>query len=419
MRSTRRCILLTAFGLGLSVAGGCGPDAQGDPRPPTGDGSAKLAKVPQLYAAFDFSMCPAGTNCAALFAQRVGYDLGPSGTNAVPSPRAHFKLSPDAVWIPEWARLPSGDEGAHYAFEALALGAVHKTWRAACDKAYAEYDRAISGQLASLDKLIGDLNRQPNPYDRLGGLLALAPKPVSGKPSPFSPGSDAVRFRWEAALFEAFEETKRTFVYTFDGHAPKAELLAVMHARQPKEYENDAFCLAAASGQIEGVPALVDTSSWDAGVRSMVRRPVPEERAAYLEKRRAELADVTRAKFAKAMISNPTLPPGVRELSVAKVGTFARDGKKAIVTSIVTREERSGSKLIKSDDNAAAIFEDWPSGVVLEPGDSVTFYGAETSVRELVLKSTPEVEHKSRSYQLEGKHVTKVVTRGKTLVYFK
>ena len=49
----------------------------------------------------------------------------------------------------------------------------------------------------------------------------------------------------------------------------------------------------------------------------------------------------------------------------------------------------------------------------------MTFYGAEINVKELIIKSTPEVEHKSRTYQLEPKHVTKIVAKGKTTVYFR
>src|SRR5262249_30570307 len=152
---------------------------------------------------------------------------------------------------------------------------------------------------------IATKNRDPNPYDRLSGLLSIEPSKIEkSKMNEFAPGSDAVRYRWEVALFDAFEETKRTFVYTFDGHAPSDELIAVMHPRQPKEYEADAFCALAAAGKVADVPALPSTSSWDSGIRGMVRQVVPDDRQSQLEKRRSELADVTRAKFAKAKVPN-------------------------------------------------------------------------------------------------------------------
>jgi hypothetical protein len=56
---------------------------------------------------------------------------------------------------------------------------------------------------------------------------------------------------------------------------------------------------------------------------------------------------------------------------------------------------------------------------VLEPGDSVSFYGAELSVKEVIMKSTPELEHRSREYKIEGKHVTKLTAKGKTYKYFR
>ncbi len=74
---------------------------------------------------------------------------------------------------------------------------------------------------------------------------------------------------------------------------------------------------------------------------------------------------------------------------------------------------------MKIDETATATFEDWPSGVTLETGDQVSFYGAELSAKELILKSTPELEHKSRTYQLEGKHVTKITNKGTTTKYFR
>lgn len=414
--------------LAALVLAGCssGPD----PADPTNevvqpsDGSANVSKIADVYAKFDFRACQKDHSCARTFSMRAGFDLGTAGTNAVPNPRAKLKSNPDPLWIPEWNRLPEGDNAAHYAYEAMALAAIHKTYRLECERAYAAYNLDTTKKLDALDKEIAAKNREPNPYDRLGGLLAIQPPKPSSTLHEFAVGSDGLRYRWEAALFEAFEDTKRTFVYTFDGYAPSDALLAVLHPRQPAEYELDAFCMVAATGGIVNVPPLPETSSWDSGVKSMVRRFVPDERASQIVKRRAELADVTKAKFAKAKIANPQLPSGVVEIPINKVATFSRDGKKAIVTSVVTREDKqkmpNGSlKTIKSDESATATFEDWPSNVNLEPGDSVTFYGAEVSVKELTLKSTPELEHKSRTYVLEGKHVTKITAKGKTTVYFK
>jgi len=408
------------FSLVAILAQGCEPDAPETPTAaPVDENKAKLSAVKAVYDAFDYRTCRPATNCARTFSMRVGLDLGESGQNPLPNPR-NVLSNPDPTWLPEWSRLPASDQGSHFAFEALTLAAIHKTFRAACEKAYGDLDRDLTSRLAALDKQIAEKNRDPNPYDRLAGLLAIEPeKPHKGAMNELVAGSDAVRDRWEGALFAAFEDTKRTFVYAFDGYAPSDELLAVMHPRQPKDYEMDAFCVAASEGKIAGVPALPDTSSWDAGVKSMVKRFVSDERAAAIAKRRAELADVTRAKYAKVKVPNPQLPPSVREITIAKVTAFSRDGRAATVSSVVTKEERVGPKTVKIDETATATFEDWPSGVTLETGDQVSFYGAELSAKELILKSTPELEHKSRTYQLEGKHVTKITNKGTTTKYFR
>jgi hypothetical protein len=401
---------------------GCTPEPPATPPQPTATATATasaLGDVEAIYKSFGFASCRAGDNCARTFSIRAGADIGDKGANKVPNPRASLS-NPDPLWLPEWSRLPTGDAGAHYAYEALTLAAVHRSYRAECEKAYDGYAKDLTARLDKLEKEVAAANREPNPYDRLGALLKLEPpKPDKSRMHDLAEGADPVRYKWEVAVFEAFEDTKRTFLYAFDGYPPSDTLLGVIHPRLPKDQELDAFCLAAATGKVAGVPALPDTSSWDAGVRAMVRRFVPEERASALERRRGELADVVKAKFAKVKVPNPQLPPGVREMTLGKIESFARDGKKAIVTSLVKREDKVGAKLVKSDDTATAVFEDWPSGVVLEPGDAVTFYGAEINVKELIIKSTPEVEHKSRTYQLEPKHVTKIVAKGKTTVYFR
>ncbi len=424
MRTLKLGLLALMFG-SLSGCGPATPEPNADgPEDKDAAAKSKLAKVKEVYEAFDHTACKKGDNCARLFAQRAGLDLGPSGNAAVPNPRKHLP-NPDAAWIPEWPKLPNSEAGAHYVFEALTLAAVRKSWRASCELAYGEYAKKLGERVEKMEQAIAEKNREPNPYDRLGGLYGLAvDKPDKGNLGEFKPGSDAVRYRWEAALFEAFEDTGRTFVYAVDGYPPSDELIAVLHPRQPKEYEREAFCIEAAAGRVPEVPAPPDTSSWDVQVRDMVSPVVPEERIKAVEARRKELADVTKAKFAKVKVANPQLPTGVREMTQSKIQSFSRDGRGARITSVVTREERGSlssgkTRVTKIDDNAVMTFADWPSNLVLAPGDSVTFYGAELSVKEIILKSTPELEHRSREYKIEGKHVTRATAGGKTTTYFR
>ena len=422
------------IGLGLVVGAlGCTPAKDPGGTKPTASADAtpasKLGRVKDVYTAFNFADCKSGENCAGTFAERAGLSLGKDGKNKVPNPRAHLP-SPDDVWILSWAELPTGEPGSHYVFEAITLAAVHRTWRASCEKAHAEFDKAFTERYAAFDKQIVEKNQATNPYDRLAGLLALEPdKPDKAaldhkKGASFKKGSDALRYRWETAVFDAFEETGRTFVYSFDAYAPSDELLTVIHPRQPKDLELEAFCLDAWRGNNPSFEPPPDTSSWDTHVKSMVRAPVLEEQVRRVDKRRTELADVAKAKFAKAKLPNPQLPTGIREMTIREVKSFQRDGKKAIIRSTTTKEDRTPlpggkSKISKIDDNATTTFADWPSGVELATGDTVSFYGAELSVKEVIVRSTTELEHRSREYGIDARHITKIVSKGKTTVYFR
>jgi hypothetical protein len=424
-----------ALAAALVVLGGmaCTPakDPQSDKPKPSSDATpaSKLGRVKEVYQAFDFTECRPKENCARRFAERAGLNLGSEGKNPLPNPRAHLP-NPDETWITAWAELPTGEPGSHYVFEALTLAAVHKTWRAACEKAHAEYDKEFTERYDKLDKAIAERNKEPNPYDRLGGLLSIEPdKPEKALLDPrkggdFRKGSDAARYRWETALFDAFEETGRTFVYTFDAYAPSDELLAVMHPRQPKSFELEAFCLDAWRGNVPALDPPPDTSGWDTYVKKMVRPPVLDEQVRLVDKRRGELADVTRAKFAKAKLPNPQLPTGIREMTIREIKSFTRDGKKAMIRSTTTKEDRVSmpngkTKVSKIDDNATTTFADWPSNVEVSPGDVVSFYGAELSVKEVIVRSTTELEHRSREYTIDARHITKIVSKGKTTVYFR
>jgi hypothetical protein len=370
------------------------------------------ARIPGVYASFSFGNCNATESCPVTFAKAVGADLGPTGKGPAPNPRATMK-NPDPVWLPAWGRLPEGDAGAHYTFAALTLAAVERSWSVACDAAYREHKKRMDERLAALDRAVAEKNRDPNPYDRLRGILALEPeKPSKDGLGEFVRGSDALRHAWELAVFEAFEATGRTFVYALDRRAPSDALLAVMRPRQPEAFERDAFCLDAQKAGAPNLAPMPDTSAWDADVRAMVKRAVSPDRASEITRRRAEITAQVKLKFAKVKVDRPQPPPGVREMSTGAIQSFARDGRKATTTYVAAREERAGSKLVKIDETVVATFPDWPSGVLLEPGDAVTFYGFEVRTKDTVIRSTPELEHLSRQTSVEAKHVVSVRAKG-------
>jgi hypothetical protein len=150
----------------------------------------------------------------------------------------------------------------------------------------------------------------------------------------------------------------------------------------------------------------------------MVKPVLSAERVREIEKRRAELADVTRARFKKTEV-DPGLPPGVREMSEGRVQRFERNGKGATVVLLLLTEKTDPSgKAQKIDETITAEFADWPSGVVLDVGDAISFYGIEQKQKDTIIKSSPTLEHLSRETSVLGKHLSKATTRGKTLVYF-
>jgi plastocyanin len=111
-------------------------------------------------------------------------------------------------------------------------------------------------------------------------------------------------------------------------------------------------------------------------------------------------------------------------MTIREIKTFTRDGKKAMIRSTTTKEDRVSmpngkTKVSKIDDNATTTFADWPSNVEVSPGDVVSFYGAELSVKEVIVRSTTELEHRSREYTIDARHITKIVSKGKTTVYFR
>ncbi len=430
----------TASAAALAVAtlaggGGCGgATASGtsseDPSSANGTSAvdreqAKRARaIAETYASFRFEDCTTDPSlCADEFARRAGGDLhAPTGY----SPRATLEKNPDPTWLPEWDRMPASTPRAPYAWRALTLAAVNKSYAARCNEAYERFAKEQSRVEKGLGHGIAKVNREVNPYDRLAMMLALEPAkaPSAGKLGEFAPGSDALRYQWEVAVFDAFEDTQRTFLYLATGHAPSEDLLATMRPRQAADYERDAYCIDAMRGLVPGVPAMPDLGSAFDEVHGMVKAVVPEERVASIEKRREDLTSVVRAKFQKTRVKNPSLPPGVRVLTMARVEVFERDGRTAKVRVTVTEEsvrvEPNGQrKTVKIDETATASFADWPSGLVLEPGDTITFFGAESSEKITIIKSTPELEHKSRQTVLEAKHLWKAHTKTGSTVWFR
>ncbi len=406
-----RSMLVTSATLcGLFTLGACGA-SQEDPKEVLDGPHADTSTIAATYRAWDFSTCATADKCADSFREKASQkpNVNPKGS----------MQNPDPKWIPDWESLPKGDDGARYVYEALVLAATNRTWSKRCDDAYATYAKKVDDDLADLTQLVAKESRDPNPYDRLSALLAWKPKGDPETPGEFTAGSDPVRYEIEASIFDAFEATNRTFLYLVKGYAPSDAVLATMHKREPRAYERDSYCLDASRGLIAAVPKLPTLSPGVDEVRSMVLPVFTPERIRQIEKRRQELVEVTRAKFAKAKVSNPSLPPGVRDMTEGRVQRFERDGKGATVVLLLFAEKTDASgKLQKIDETITASFADWPSGVVLEMGDALSFYGIEQSLKDTIIKSSPTLEHLSRETTVLAKHLSKVTSKGKTFVYF-
>ena len=393
-----------------STVSGCG-SPQEEPGVPSAGPATDVSGIAATYRNWDFSTCASADRCAESFREKAGQKPNLN-------PKASMK-NPDPAWIPEWESLPSGDPGARYVYEALVLAATNRTWAKRCDEAYTAYGKKLDAKLAQVRELVAKESRDPNPYDRLAALLALKPKRDPETSGEFVEGSDVVRYEIEASIFDAFEATNRTFLYAVKGYAPSDSVLASTHKREPRAYERDSYCLDASRGLIADVPKLPTLSPGTDEVRSMVTPVLTAERIREVEKRRQDLVEVTKAKFAKVTGSTPSLPPGVREMSEGRVQRFERDGKGATVVLLLLAERTDASgKIQKIDETITASFSDWPSGLVLELGDAISFYGIEQKLKDTIIKSSPILEHLSRETTVLAKHLSKATNKGKSLVYF-
>lgn len=403
---------LFAVGLGALAVGLAACSDTPEPRTLPSDAPAKadFSRVEKTYASWGFSSCEDEPDCAKAFAERAGVTRNDNPKGVI--------ANPDPTWIPEWSNLPDTREGAHFTFEALVLAATNKTYRARCEAAYADYAKTLDAEIADVRAVVAREANDPNAYDRISTLLALRPAKDPSPPSEWLKGSNAARFDLESAIFDAFEATNRTFVYTVGGFAPTDAILGAIHRREPTSEERDAFCLAASRGEIDGLPKWSPPDGTDE-VKAMVRAVVDPDAISRIEQRRKDLAEQTRLRFEKGKIPNPSLPPGVRSISDGSVTGFVRDGQGAEV-SITTRVEATlpGGKIERVDEVMKVTFADWPSGVVLDLGDTMSFYGADVSVKETVLDDTSKKHHLSRESKVAGKHVMRIATHGKVLEYF-
>lgn len=372
---------------------------------------ADSAGVARAIDSWTFSSCGQQPDCVDRFAALAGESkIGPES----PNPRAAM-ANPDAAWLTGWDQLPSGRDRTRFTYAALALMAHNRSYANACDAAYAKVKSGIDARLAKAEKAIADTKAQPNPYDRITALLALRPPSDPPKPTPFTEGSDAARLAIELGIFDGFEATNRTFLYLIGGFAPKESLANALSTRDPA-VERDLFCLEAMAGKISGVPPYPEPGPEFAAVRGVVSEVVPDARAKIAQRRKPELAEVAKKQLEKAMAKNVGLPPGVRVMGAGKIVRFERDGRGAKVGMTTVTETRDGAgKVTKIDETISATFPDWPSNLVLDLGDTITFYGVEDKLKETVIKSTPTLEHKSREITASGKHLVRVNTKSKTI----
>ena len=399
---------LSASAVAVCFLAGCGAADDGPQSPARG--GADATKVVRTYQQWTVASCAAGARCGDVFVEKAGVSPGWN-----PKPAME---NPDPEWLVGWEKLPTSPAQSHVVMSALALAASERSFSQACDAAYGEYDKKLSRRIADLTSIITKEARDPNPYDRLSALLALVPASDPTTPGEMIEGSDPARYQIEAELFDAFEATNHTFLYAVNGYAPSPAILSSMHKREPRAYEHDAFCLAAMRGQMAGVAPLPD--SLDAGeARDFVKPIFTPNRIAEIETRKKQLVDVTRAKFAKVTGETPALPPGVRKMNEGKVARFERNGQQATVVLVIVGESTDASgKVQKVDENITATFAEWPSGIVLDVGDAISFYGIERKVKDTIIESSPKLQHLTRETQVDGKHVYRLLHKGKAVSFW-
>ena len=376
-------VTTTGPGGGSAAAGGASSDA--------GEATARA------YASWTYASCGPKEWCGVKLAAAAGIRPDGQRGGALENPKPGM-TNPDPEWLPGWSSLRDDEDGARDVFEALSLAAMNRTWWAACRKAYGAAKKDMDERVARARSLVRAAQAVEGPYERLGALLAL-PTRASGVPpkeGELAPGFGPAAFETEQAIVEAFRAQDRLWLLEKEGLALSAAAREALAPRWDPSLEEKAFCGAAARHGLGELPPLPRPgSTLSAAVVEAVKPVLTGEDEEILAKRRGERSASARQALSPGAARAPeglrqwssnegeeitsfTVRGGVVEVVLFRRATFHQSigdtcvNGRGVILPCPTMQ-------VTKDETRVATFDAWPSGLTLQKGDRIHFYGVSES----------------------------------------
>lgn len=404
-----------------------------------------------LYQSIDYTCCTNTRASGMAFFKKAGID-----------DTGLFKRgNVDPEWIPGW----SNDLSTIELTNALAQGAVNRTWQKQC---FADYDDYRAGWAAIDGKYrprLEALRKESNYYQQTSGLMSLlseVEKEAQQKGLALHRSNPiawvGLPYEITAALFQVHRDTGHEYALTELAKPIDDQVKPFSQFGRPwsadKTFDRDVFCAYAEVSGTHRTPKLPDIGGWEAGRGAPVRWPVAAERQAEIDKKLQDMEPRAAAAFAIQPWHIPQLETGTldREAKAPKlfltgpytITSAQREGAKVVLVGEQQKNEpfnydcRSTGVIESYDVNnnpvygrnckvgsqtrirvAEVTFGDLPASIQLKKGDEISFYGdLSREDKEKTVKQTPSEVVQSRSCAFEGKHLLEVKREGKVVHRF-
>jgi hypothetical protein len=405
----------------------------------------------ELYQSIDYTCCTETRASGRGFFQKAGIDE-----------TGLFKRgNVDPEWIPGW----SNDLSTIELTNALAQGAVNRTWQKQC---FADYDDYRKGWAAIDGKhrpRFEALRKQGNYYEQASGLTALlsdVAKEAEQKGLKLHPSHPiawvGLPYEILSALFQVHRDTGHEYAAAAFVMPMSNQVEASTRFGRPwsedNTFDRDVFCAHAEVSGTHRTPKLPDIGGWEPGRDAPVRWPVGAERQAEIDKKLRSLQPQSAAAFALQPWRVPQLETGTldREPKAPKlfstgpytITSVKSEGGKVVLVGEQRKTEpfnydcRSTGKVESFDLNnnpvygrnckvgsqtririAEVTFVDLPASIQLAKGDELSFYGdLLREEKDKTVKQTPSEVVTSRSCAFEGKHLLQLKREGKVVHRF-
>lgn len=408
------------------------------------------AELTKLYQSIDYTCCTQTRASGRMFFQKAGV-----------SDTGLFKRgNVDPEWIPGW----SNDLSTIELTNALAQGAVNRTWQKQCSADYDDYRQGWAAVEAKHRPRLTALAKG-NYYERASGLRTLltdvlgdaeqkglklhATHPLAWVGLPYEIALATVQLHrgtsHEVAL-AGFVGSSRDKLDSFSRFGrPWSE---------DKALDRDVFCAYAETTGTHRTPKLPDIVGATPGEDSPARWPVPAARHKEIREQLKSLEVQSTAALAIPKWDVPALESGSlsRDPKAPKlvhtgpyvVSGVQRDGDKVVIVGEQKSTEpfnydcRATGTIASFDLNGNAVkgrdckvgsktrviaaeitFTDVPASIQIGKSDEIVLYGEiAREEKETPQKQTPSEVVTRRFYALDGKHLQQVKREGKVVADF-